>query len=45
MRSYLEIIKELSKTINSDVSIPAKDRAKINGYVNKLLDLLWKYSA
>lgn len=43
MRSYLEIIKELSQTVKSDV-IPDGDRAKINVLISQLLNLLLKYS-
>jgi hypothetical protein len=43
MRSYLEIIKELSQTVKSDV-IPKDDRAKINALISQLLNLLLKYS-
>lgn len=43
MRSYLEIIKELTNTVRSD-NIPNADRAKINNLIQQLMDLLWKYS-
>lgn len=43
MRSYLEIIKELSQTVKSDV-IPEEDRTKINALISQLLNLLLKYS-
>lgn len=43
MRSYLEILHELAVAINSD-NIPSKDRTEIVETVNKLFDLLWKYS-
>lgn len=43
MRSYLEIIKELSQTVESDV-IPDGDKAKIKALISQLLNLLFKYS-
>ena len=43
MRSYLEIIKELNNTVKSD-NIPKEDREKISQCIQKLMDLLWKYS-
>ena len=42
MRSYLEIIKELSQTVKAD-TIPEEDRAKINALISQLLNLLLKY--
>jgi hypothetical protein len=43
MRSYLEIIKELSNTVGSD-NIPSSDREKITALIQQLMDVLWKYS-
>lgn len=43
MRSYLEIIEELSQTVESDI-IPDGDKAKIKALITKLFNLLWKYS-
>ena len=39
MRSYLEIIQELTKTVGSD-NIPDADKAKINNLITKLFNLL-----
>jgi len=44
MRSYLEILKELAQTINTDECIPESERTEIITHTNKLFDLLWKYS-
>ena len=44
MRSYLEIINELTETVNADVCIPTKDRKVIHATIKLLLNLLWKYS-
>lgn len=43
MRSYLEILKELKKTLDADI-IPNEDRSKIDDMLQQLLNLLWKYS-
>ena len=43
MHSYLELLKELSKTVNSDI-IPEKEKAQIKHKIKELLDMLWKYS-
>ena len=44
MRSYLEILTELKETIESDVSMPDKEKAVAIEYVNQLLTTLWPYS-
>ena len=44
MRSYLEIIKELTETVNADFCIPTKDKEAIHATIKLLLNLLWKYS-
>ena len=44
MRSYLEILNELYKTVDSDI-IPAEEKEKIKQNIQELLDMLWKYSA
>ena len=44
MRSYLEILSELHKTVDSDI-IPAEEKAEIKQKIQELLDMLWKYSA
>ena len=44
MRSYLEILNELYKTVDSDI-IPAEEKAEIKNQIQELLDMLWKYSA
>lgn len=43
MRSYLEILKELHKTVDSDI-IPEEEKAKIKQKIHELLNMLWKYS-
>lgn len=43
MRSYLEILNELKETLDSDV-IPTKDKEKIDDTLQKLFELLCKYS-
>jgi hypothetical protein len=43
-RSYLEIIEELTETVNTDSCIPAKDKEAIHASIELLLNLLWKYS-
>ena len=44
MRSYVEMLTELKETILSDTAMPQKDQVKILNAVNKLFNLLWKYS-
>ena len=41
--SYLEILNKLKETLESD-HIPEKDKKKINDALQKLFELLWKYS-
>lgn len=43
MRSYLEIIKELQETVNTD-TIPYDDKVKIDKKIQELMDMLWVYS-
>ena len=44
MRSYVNILTELKDTIISDTPMPTHDKIKIIKLVDKLFDLLWKYS-
>ena len=44
MRSYVDILTELKDTIISDTPMPTHDKIKIINFVDKLFDLLWKYS-
>ena len=44
MKSYLEILNELYKTVDSDI-IPAEEKAEIKKKIQELLGMLWKYSA
>jgi hypothetical protein len=42
MRSYCEIIKELSKKVNSD-NLVNTDRTRVVDLINQLLDILVQY--
>ena len=44
MHSYLDILTELKATVMSDTVMPVNDRIKIMKLINKLFNLLWKYS-
>ena len=44
MRSYLDILTELKGTVMSDNAMPVDNRTKIMKLIDKLFDLLWKYS-
>lgn len=43
MRSYLEILMELQKTVNAD-KIPLDNLERINMHIQELVRMLWKYS-
>jgi hypothetical protein len=43
MRSYLDILTELRETLDSD-NIPEKDKKKIDNLLQKLFEVLYKYS-
>ena len=43
MRSYLEIVNELTDAIESD-NIDTNDKAKLNKLLDELTNVLWKYS-
>ena len=43
MHSYLDILNELKKTVESDI-IPKEDKEKIDDTLQQLFELLWKYS-
>lgn len=43
-QSYIDLITKLAEDIKTDC-IPTADRLKIEGHINALKELLWKYSA
>lgn len=43
MRSYIEILKELQQTVDSD-SLPTEERMNINKIIMHLVNLLWQWS-
>ena len=43
MCSYLEILNELKETLETDV-IPKDDKQEIDEVLQRLFELLWKYS-
>ena len=44
MHSYLDILTELKVTVMSDTVMPVNNRIKIMKLIDKLFNLLWKYS-
>lgn len=42
--SYLDLLTQLKKDINSDICMPKTDRDKAEKLMQELFDLLWKYS-
>ena len=42
--SYLDILTQLKRDLNSDDCIPTADRKEIERLIKELFDLLWKYS-
>ncbi len=43
MRSYVDILNELTDTVESD-AIPKEDKFEIQKQLQVLFNLLWKYS-
>lgn len=42
--SYLDILIQLKKDLDSDDGIPTADHEKADKLVKELFDILWKYS-
>lgn len=42
--SYLNILTQLKRNLNSDDCIPTVDHEKAEKLIKELFDLLWKYS-
>lgn len=44
MHSYLDILTELKVTVMNDTVMPVNNRIKIMKLIDKLFNLLWRYS-
>ena len=44
-KSYLEMLEEIFITIDSDTTIPKKDKEKLMMELKILQEMIWKYSA
>lgn len=44
MHSYLDTLTELKVTVMNDTVMPVNNRIKIMKLIDKLFNLLWKYS-
>lgn len=42
--SYLDLLTQLKRDLDSDDYIPTADREKAGKLIKELFDLLWKYS-
>lgn len=42
--SYLDLLIQLKKDLDSDDGMPTADHDKANKLVKELFDILWKYS-
>lgn len=44
-KSYFEQLTELKNAIDSDVTVPAAEKEKIDNLLDQLCHYIWKYSA